>query len=71
MQCYGIMGSCCNFYDEDDNCLADCSAEMNMVADENYTCICQGFYGPPGDCSGKFECVCVCVCVYIYELIVM
>lgn len=53
MQCYGPDMICCNFYDEDNNCLAECNPELNMEVDENYTCTCEGFYGPPGDCSCK------------------
>ena len=54
MQCYGT-GSCCNFYDENDICLQECNAEMNFEANENYTCTCQGYYGPPGNCSSELN----------------
>ena len=53
MACYESGGTqnCCNFYDVSDNCLSECGT--NQEPDGSYTCVCTGFFEPPGTCNCK------------------
>ena len=69
MQCYDMGGiaECCNFYSIDDNCLSTCG--VNQLPDQNYTCVCFGFYGPPGNCSGKTCRIAVTISLWLNKLL--
>ena len=53
MHCYrdGASQKCCNFYDVDDNCVAEC--DTNQAPNGDYTCLCSGFFEPQQDCTGE------------------
>ena len=53
---------CCNFYDMSDKCVSECAT--NQEPNEDYTCVCRGFFEPIGNCSSEDndkDCVYTCL----------